>query len=377
MITTSKNEGLGDAEAKHAQDCRPAPKRAIVVNDQLFPMPGRLVKVAAIKEQAGIPKDHALIRDHNSPHDEIMPENGKADLAEGTVFYSVPSCDVETRPGCEAPAKRVIDVDDRWEIVVKPDQNGRSIRDLFNLPDEVELLKDFEAPTDEIIGDNAFVNLADGEVFRTRKRTDLLTIIVNKKKFNSTQGVKPEMTGLEIAALVYDKPQNTTVSRLEGEHDDNEIPVGLAEKIKIHECEKFKVIRNDVNAGFQSSRVEREIAILRENGVNVTLLTEPVPAVVYVGIPTRPGHPAGSSDVLVKVPGGYPAAFIDNAYLPEGSPLLGRLPGGVQGPETFGGRVWRQISIHPYSGNGAAWNKDRYGFHTYYDEMLSWLHKAN
>jgi hypothetical protein len=111
--------------------------------------------------------------------------------------------------------------------------------------------------------------------------------------------------------------------------------------------------------------------------VNVTLLTEPVPAVVYVGIPTRPGHPAGSSDVLVKVPGGYPAAFIDNAYLPEGSPLLGRVPGGVQGAETFGGRVWRQISIHPYSGNGAAWNKDRYGFHTYYDEMLSWLYKAN
>jgi hypothetical protein len=378
MNASSEPEmGLGDAGAKHAQDCRPAPKRAIVVNDQLFPMPGRLVKVAAIKEQANIPKDHALIRDHNSPHDVIMPENGTADLAEGTVFYSVPACDVETRPGCEAPAKRVIDVDDRWEIVVKPDQNGRSIRDLFNLPDEVELLKDFESPTDEIIGDDASVNLGDGEVFRTRKRTDLLTIIVNKKKFNSTQGVKPEMTGLEIAALVYDKPQNTTVSRLEGEHDEKEIPVGLAEKIKIHECEKFKVIRNDVNAGFQSSRVEREIALLRENGVNVTLLTEPVPAVVYVGIPTRPGHPAGSSDVLVKVPGGYPAAFIDNAYLPEGSPLLGRVPGGVQGAETFGGRVWRQISIHPYSGNGAAWNKDRYGFHTYYDEMLSWLYKAN
>jgi hypothetical protein len=132
-----------------------------------------------------------------------------------------------------------------------------------------------------------------------------------------------------------------------------------------------------VNAGFQSSRIEREIAQLRENGVNVTLLTEPVPAVVYSGVPTKPGHPAGSSDVLVKVPGGYPAAFIDNAFLPEGSPLLGRVPGGVQGAETFGGRVWRQISIHPYSGNGAAWNKDRYGFHTYYDEILSWLYKAN
>ena len=95
------------------------------------------------------------------------------------------------------------------------------------------------------------------------------------------------MTGLEIAALVYDKPENTTVSKLEGEHDEKEIPVGLKDTIKIHECEKFKVIRNDVNAGFQS-RIEREIALLRENGVNVTLLTEPVPAVVFLGYQRSP-----------------------------------------------------------------------------------------
>jgi len=374
MNTSSEQTGHDNVVAKHAQDCRPAPKRAIIVNDQLFPMPGRFVKVAAIKEQANIPKDHTLIRDHNSPHDEIMPENGVADLAGGTVFYSMPACDVKPRSACDAPAKRVVDVDDRWEIVVKPDQNGRSIRDLFNLSGEVELLKDFESPTDEVISDDTSVNLADGEVFRTRKRTDLLTIIVNKKKFNTTQGVKPEMTGLEIATLVYDKPEDTVVFKIEG---TNEIPVGLAEKIKIHECEEFKVIRKNVNAGFQSNRVERELAQLRDNGVNVTLLAEPVPAVVYLGVPVKPGHPVGSSDVLVKVPGGYPAAFIDNAFLPEGSPLLNHVPGGVQGVETFGGRMWRQISIHPYSGNGAAWNKDRYGFHTYYDEILSWLHKAN
>ena len=64
-------------------------------------------------------------------------------------------------------------------------------------------------------------------------------------------------------------------------------------------------------------------------------------------------------------------------YLPEGSPLQGRVPGGFQGIETIGGRRWQLVSIHPYTGNGAACNKDRYGFHTYYDEMLSWLYKAN
>ena len=73
----------------------------------------------------------------------------------------------------------------------------------------------------------------------------------------------------------------------------------------------------------------------------------------------------------------YPAAFIDCAYLPEGSPLQNRVPGQFQGIETIGGRRWQHVSIHPYTGNGTAWNKDRHGFHTYYDEMLSWLYKAN
>ena len=370
--------GHGEPVEKHAQDCCPAPKRAIVVNDGLIFMPGRHVKVAAIREQAAIPKDHALIRDHNSPHDVIMPENGTADLAEGTVFYSVPACEVKPRPGCDAPAKRAVDVDDRWEVVTKADQMGREIRDLFGLSEEIELLMDFKSPDDEVIGDDTAVDLREGEVFRTRKRKNLLTIIVNKKKFNSTQGVKPEMTGMEIAALVYDKPENTVVSQIN--KDGTETEIALGNTVKIHECGKpdeFKVIRKDVNAGFQANRIDRELVQLRENGVTVTLLAEPVPAVVYHGVPLKPGHPVGSSDVLVKVPGGYPAAFIDCAYLPEGSPLQGRIPGGFQGIETIGGRRWQLVSIHPYTGNGTAWNKDRHGFHTYYDEMLSWLYKAN
>lgn len=374
MHNKNKVDVCGSAATEHAQDCRPAPKRAIVVNDKLLFMPGHHVKVAAIKEQAGIPKVHALIRDHNSPHDVTMPENGTAHLAEGTLFYSVPACEVKPRPACDAPAKRVVDVDDRWEVVTKHKQTGREIRDLFDLPDEVELLQDFKSPEDEVVADEATVDLREGEVFRTRKRKDLLTIIVNKKKFNWTEGVKPKMTGLEIAALVYDKPENTVVSQINKDGTETEIPLGNT--VKIHDCDEFKVIRKDVNAGF-TNRVEHELALLRKNGVNVTLLTEPVAAVVYHAMPLKPGHPLGSSDLLVKVPGGYPAAFIDCVYLPEGSPLQGRIPGGFQGIETIGGRRWQLVSIHPYTGNGTAWSKDRHGFHTYYDEMLSWLYKAN
>ena len=369
----ANKEGHGAAVVEQAPFCRPAPKRAVLVNDRMVPMPERLVKVSVIREQAGVPCDHALVRDHNSAHDVVMPDNGTADLAEGTVFYSMPACELKPHPGCSESPKRIVVVDDCWEVVVKPEQSGRSIKELFSLPGEVELVRDLESPVDELVGDETAVDLADGEVFRTRKRCDLLAIIVNKKKFTTVDGVKPVMTGREIAALVYEKPEDTCVLQVK---DGKETEVGLDQAVRIHDCDEFKVIRKNVNAGFQPSRIDRELDSLRANGVKVTLLTEPAPAVIYHEVPTRPGCSPPTSDVLVKVPGGYPAAFLDNAFLPDGSPLQGRVPGGVQHTETFGDRVWRQVSIHPHSGNGVAWNKDRHGFHTYYDEILSWLNKA-
>ncbi len=373
VMTTIPSETRGNAELGQVPACRLLPKRAVLVNDRPTPMPGRLVKVSVIRDQAGVPCDHALVRDHNSPHDVVMADHGTADLAEGTVFYSLPACDSKPQPGCTEPPKRVVVVDDRWEVVVKPGQSGRSIKDLFGLTGEVELLRDLESPVDEVVADETVVNLADGEVFRTRKRCDVLTIIVNKKKFTTVDGVKPVMTGREIAALAYENPDDTCVSQVK---DGKETEVGLEQSVKIHGCDEFKVIRKNVNAGFQPSRIDRELNQLRANGVKVTLIVDPAPAVIFHDVPTRLGCSPPTSDVLVKVPGGYPATFLDNAFLPDGSSLQGRVPGGVQHTETFGGRVWRQISIHPHSGKAVVWNKDRHGFHTYYDEILSWLDKA-
>jgi hypothetical protein len=95
--------------------------------------------------------------------------------------------------------------------------------------------------------------------------------------------------------------------------------------------------------------------------------------VIYHDVPVRAGLPVSATDVLVRVPSGYPGGIIDNAFLPEGSPLLNCTPGGEQQVESFDGRSWKQKSIHPYTGS-VAWNKDRHGFHTYYAEMVSWLH---
>ncbi len=360
-----------DASADQAPGCRPAPKWVAVVNDQLIPMPQRHVKASVIREQGGVSHDHVLVRDHNSPNDTVIPENAMVDLADGNVFYSEPACDVKSRPKCAEPPKLAYAVDDRWEIVIRPAQTGHTVRDLFGLPADVELLRDYESPSDQIVGDDA-ANFGDGPVFRTRKRHDLLTIIVNKKPFTTADGVKPEMTGREIATLVFPDPNRTAVFKVEGNTDK---PIGLDDKIKIVNCDEFKVIRHDVVAGFQATRVERELAVLRAGGAAVTLLSGPIAAVIYHDVPAREGLPVTKTDVLVKLPGGYPGTFLDNAYLPAGSPLLGKVPGAVQGGENIGDQSWRLISIHPHHPNGTAWNKDRHGLHTYYDEILSWLNK--
>jgi hypothetical protein len=43
MINTSKMQGHSNAVTECTQDCRPAPKRASVVNDRLLPMPRRFL----------------------------------------------------------------------------------------------------------------------------------------------------------------------------------------------------------------------------------------------------------------------------------------------------------------------------------------------
>jgi hypothetical protein len=100
---------------------------------------------------------------------------------------------------------------------------------------------------------------------------------------------------------------------------------------------------------------------------------------VYHEIPTREGYPhVRSTDVLVLVPGGYPGQALDGAFLPQGSPLLGRVAGDPQ-PQTIQAlnRVWRLVSYHPHANGGAPpWDKDKHGLHTYIDELLTWVYRA-
>ena len=372
MTKITNNDAPGAAAGSSSVCPGADPKWAAVINDTLIPMPRREVRAAVLRSQASIPDEEALFRDHNSDHDPIIGDGHEIDLAHGNVFYSDKREDSGNCGTPAVPAKMVYVVDDRWELVVKPAQTGQSLRDLFALAADVELLRDFESPNDFLVqpADNAHFEL--GCVYRTRKHHAILAIKVNRLRFTEKDGVKPKMSGREIAALVEPHPEQTKVEQLTPQ---GPVAIGLDEPVCVTNGDEFKVIRCNVNAGYQAERLEREIGELRARGAKVTFLAGES-AVIYHDVPVRPGLPVASIDVLVKVPAGYPGGIIDNAFLPEGSPLLSRTVGAEQHIETIGGRRWKQKSIHPHTGNGVPWNKDVHGFHTYYGEMVNWLHAS-
>lgn len=130
-------------------------------------------------------------------------------------------------------------------------------------------------------------------------------------------------------------------------------------------------------------RIACELARLAEGGQRAELVTGGSrPVVLYRDVPAA-GAPFGlpeSSDVVVPVPDGHPAAAIDLAGLPVGSPLLARLKGAnnSQGIVTADGRQWQLASYHPHNGGGGpAYDQNKHGFHTYFDYLVSWLSRLS
>jgi len=334
------------------------------------------VHVGIIKTQAIVPPSHVLVRDHDSPNDVVLQDDETVDLSEGNTFYTLASCDVQRHGKCEAPAKLTYFVNDRPEVTLNPSQTGQTIRDLFGLSKNVTLIRDYESSHDEPVEPSDRAPFNKGPVFITRREHIGLVITVNHKKFTEADGVKHRMSGRQIAVLVSDNPDNTEVFRLgKGEPES----VSLNKEIRVENRDEFRVIRNNVAGGFEPSRIERELKRLREGGARADFIQQPFAAVIYRDVPARPGYRhLAITDVLVAVPGGYPGQPLDGAHLPEGSPLLGRVAGSPQGVVTAEGRRWQLVSYHPHQGGGAAaWNKDKHGLHTYFDEILCWIHRAN
>ena len=78
--------GSGSSEANPSKTCDAPAKWAIIVNDQLFPVPRREITAKVILEQTGQPPDMVLVRDYGGNDDPVLPENQLIDLADGNVF---------------------------------------------------------------------------------------------------------------------------------------------------------------------------------------------------------------------------------------------------------------------------------------------------
>lgn len=348
------------------------PKWFALVNDRPVSMPRAVVSAKLLRTQAAIPAGQALFQDFNSPNDPVIRDDASITLEHGNVFYTSATAECPARPPCDAPAKLAILIDDRWETTLLREQTGAALRELFALPREAALFRDLESPNDVPVSDQDVVAFSGGPVFVTRRVATQLSIVVNKKVFTTTDGVKPSMTGGEIAALVSKHPEETEVTKLVAGESQK---IALNQSLCIANGDEFEVIRCNVRGGFERSRIDRELAALRTGGAIVTHVAAPIPAVIYHGLRTKTAHPIQVTDVLVIIPGGYPASPLDGAYLPAGSPLLGRVPGSPQGNFVDAGGVrWQLVSYHPHNGGGGPpWDKNCHGFHTYYDYLLAWL----
>ena len=348
------------------------PKWASVVDDEVVWAPARRVKATVLLEQAG-DFTKVLVRDHNSPNDVLIGKDDEVDLADGNVFYTLINGEAQPRGQCIEAAKLAYFVDDRPEIVTRPGQTGGTLRTLFHLQNSVRLLRDLETRNDVEIGPADSAAFDEGPVFYTRKVEHRLAITVNARIFTDKDGVKEEMTGKDIAKLVY--PQSADETTV---HEISPIVRDIALVFDLHLCggEVFEVVRKSVTGGFTAERVEREVSELTDSGQKITIVTTPLHAVIYHDLRTKLGAPVPTTDVLVLIPGSYPGQMIDGAYLPDNSPLIGKVKGSPQ--ESFvqaDGRRWRLISYHPHNGGGGpAWNPGIYGFHTYIAELLSWLY---
>jgi len=175
------------------QPTAPAPKWAVLLNDELFPMPRQKMLARDILDQCSAAEGTTLQRDYGGPQDIVFAPRTEIDLAEGNVFRTVSTCEPTREHRRKDPAKLAFVVDDHWEVTLNPRQTGHSLKHLFGIPDDSELLRDFESPNDKLVQNEDSLLFSDGPVFTLRRVT--LTITVNNKEVRFTHR---SVTALQI-----------------------------------------------------------------------------------------------------------------------------------------------------------------------------------
>jgi Multiubiquitin len=215
--------GRSVAAAEQSKPQHAAAKWNALINDTLVPAPQRVVRVSVLLEQAGVAADKVLVRDHGSEEDVATGHDELIDLAHGNVFYVVDACDAPPIRECIKPAKLALFVDDRPEVTLNPNQTGKTIRELFGLREDVNLLRDHESPHDEPVGVTDSAPFERGPVFITRRQHEKLTIIVNGREKIVK---KTQLSYLEVVRLAFDPIDENTIYTVTYKKGPDENPEG-------------------------------------------------------------------------------------------------------------------------------------------------------
>jgi hypothetical protein len=140
-------------------------------NDRICTLPRRKVPVSLLRALASVPADHVLIRDHESPQDEVLADDATIDLADGNVFRTRPRCDVDASIPCSGSAKKALAVDDNFELITVAELPLNAVLSLFDLEEGTQLCRDYESPNDPVLAAGSMIRFVDGPTFLTRGDT--------------------------------------------------------------------------------------------------------------------------------------------------------------------------------------------------------------
>ncbi|MFT4176776.1 MAG: multiubiquitin domain-containing protein [Luteolibacter sp.] len=244
-MNTNNNQSTTGIHAGGAatQTNKPQPKYACVVGDMLFPMPRAKLSALTILEQAGYGADFVLVRDHGGPDDVTFSDEQIVDLREGNVFSVAARCDHKPNSQCLQPAKLAYAISDSWELTLNPNQTRESLIRLFGLSAEVEILRDYESPQDEIIGHGAPVTFNQGAVLLVRNLG--IKVKVNN---HDVHLVKRRVTGREIKEAAVAQGVAIQVGFVLYRYllDGSLTPaIGDDEVVTVKDCDSFNCIDQD------------------------------------------------------------------------------------------------------------------------------------
>ena len=127
---------------------------------------------------------------------------------------------------------------------VRPEMTGGQIAALVGVPADNAVIRE-ESPEKREIGVNEVVHIKNGEHFLVTRK-EHLHIFVNRRKFEEGDGVRPEMTGGQIAALVGVPADNAVIR----EESPEKREIGVNEVVHIKNGEHFLVTRKIVEGGY-------------------------------------------------------------------------------------------------------------------------------